>query len=81
MVAVGPQGGYTLGLLSVWKEAAGRMKNPGWEETGKPHLVLINLGRLPGGRGLSPTMALGAFCSQARVPSSGNSVGVQESLF
>lgn len=81
MVAAGPQGGYNLGLLSTWKEAAGRMKNPGWEETGKPRLVLIDLGRLPGGRGLSLIMALGDFCSQARVPSGGNSVGVQESLF
>lgn len=64
--------------LSTRREAAGRMKNPSREEPEKPHFVSINLGRLPGGRELSPMMALCACRSQARVPSSGRNMAVLE---
>lgn len=55
VVAAGPPGRIHHGVLSTWREAAGRMKNPDWEEPGKSHIMSINLRRLPGGRGLSPS--------------------------
>lgn len=80
MVAAGHTGMVHHGVLSTQREAAGRIKNPSREEPEKPHFVSVNLGRLPGGRELSPMMALRAFSSQARVPSSGRSMAVLEPL-
>lgn len=76
LVVTGLPGRVHHGLLSTWREAAWRVNNPGREEPRKAHFVSINPGRLPRGRGLSPMTTLGAFCSQARVPSSGSSVAV-----
>lgn len=80
MVAAGHTGMVHHGVLSTRREAAGRMKNPSREEPEKTHFVSINLGRLPRGREFSSMMALSAFSSQARVPSSGRSMAVLELL-
>lgn len=55
-------------VLNTQREAAGRVRNPGRAEPGKPHFVSINLGRLPGGKRLSPSRHWGLLEARLGCP-------------
>lgn len=73
VVAAGHPGRVQRGVPSARREAAGRVKNPGREEPRKPHFCVDQPRKASWRKGVFHVPGLGAFCGQARVPSSGTS--------